>query len=138
MTQGKIHIAVDCIATEQSAAICASNMEISGGKYISFTGARIRDPRITTINIFGFTMLNRKFLFEAIGLQADINTEDVTFANELARRAERLIALNAIKPSSAEIRNGGLDGIVSGLEDMKAGRVRGRRLVYVIDPTDER
>lgn len=137
-TQGQIQIVVDCIATEQSAAICASNMEISGGKYISFTGAIIRDPRITTINIFGFTMLNREFLFEAIGFRADINVEDVTFAAEFARRAERLIALNAIKPSAAEIRTGGLHGIVSGLEDMKAGRVRGKRLVYVIDPTDKR
>lgn len=83
-------------------------------------------------------MLNRRFLFEAIGLQADINVEDVAFATEFARRAERLVALNAIKPSAAEIRTGGLEGIVSGLEDMKAGRVRGRRLVYVIDPTDKR
>lgn len=137
-TQGKIQIAVDSIATEQSAAICASNMEVSGGKYISFTGASIRDPRITTVNIFGFTLLNREFLFEAIGLRADINVRDVTFATDLARRAERLIALNAIKPSAAEVRPGGLDGIVSGLEDMKAGRVRGKRLVYVIDPTDKR
>ncbi|PON21677.1 TOXD, partial [Trichoderma gamsii] len=137
-TQGKIQIAVDCIATEQSAAICASNMEVSGGKYISFTGARIRDRRITTVNIFGFTMLNIEFLFEAIGIRADINVEDVTFATDFARRAERLIARNAIKPSAAEVRPGGLDGIVSGLEDMKAGRVRGRRLVYVVDQPNKR
>ncbi|KAK1240248.1 hypothetical protein MKX08_007690 [Trichoderma sp. CBMAI-0020] len=137
-TQGKIQIAIDCIATEQSAAICASNMEVSGGKYVSFTGTRIRDPRITTANMFGFTMLNREFLFEARGLQADINVEDVTFTTNFARRAERLIALNAIKPSTAEVRPGGLNGIVFGLEDMKAGRVRGKRLVYIIDSTDER
>ncbi|EHK47328.1 Hypothetical protein TRIATDRAFT_81382 [Trichoderma atroviride IMI 206040] len=136
-THGKIRIAVDCIATEQSAAICASNMETYGGEYISFTGARIRDPRITTVNIFGFTMLNREFFFEARGLRANVNVADVTFTTNFARRAERLIALNAIKPSAAEVRPGGLDGIISGLEDMKAGRVRGKRLVYIIDPIDQ-
>lgn len=112
-------------------------MEVFGGKYISFAGARIRDARITTVNIFGFTMLNREFLFEAIGIRAAINVEDVTFTTDFARRAERLIALNAIKPSAAEVRPGGLDGIISGLEDMKAGRVRGKRLVYVIDQANK-
>ncbi|KAL7917906.1 GroES-like protein [Trichoderma austrokoningii] len=132
-TQGKIQVAVDCIATEQSAAICASNMEVSGGKYISFAGVGISDPRITTVNIFGFTMLNRKFFFEDIGLRSEINIEDVNFATGFARRAERLIAQNAIKPSAAEIRPGGLDGIASGLEEMKAGKIRRKRFVYIIN-----
>ncbi|KAL6895011.1 GroES-like protein [Trichoderma evansii] len=133
-TKGRIKIAVDCIATEQSAATCASNMEIFGGKYISLTGAgQIHDPRITTVNIFGFTMLNREFLFESKGIRAEINVQDVIFAAGFAPRAERLIALNAIKHSTAEVRPGGLNGIVSGLEDMKAGRVRRKRLIYVID-----
>lgn len=137
-TQGRIQIAVDCIATGQSATICASNMEISGGKYISFTGAsQIHDPRITVVKIFGFTMLNREFLFESKGIRAEINLEDVKFATDFARRAERLIALNAIKHSAAEVRPGGLNGIISGLEDMKAGRVRGKRLVYVIESTKQ-
>lgn len=133
-TQGRIAIAVDCIATEQSTAICASSMEKSGGKYISLTGAgRIHNPCITTVNIFGFTMLNREFLFESKGIQAEINVEDVNFAADFSTRAERLIALNTIKHSTAEVRSGGLDGIISGLEDMKAERVRRKRLVYIID-----
>lgn len=113
-------------------------MAVSGGKYISFTGAgRIHDPRIATVTIFGFTMLNREFLFESIGLRAEINIEDVTFATDFARRAERLIALNAIQHSAAKVRPGGLNGIVSGLEDMKAGRIQRKRLVYVIDSTEQ-
>jgi aspyridone synthetase trans-acting enoyl reductase len=112
-------------------------MELSGGKYISFTGARIRNSRIRTVNIFGFTMLNRDFLFEAIGLRAEINVEDVAFAKDFGRRAERLIGMNAIKPSAAEVRSGGLHGIISGLEDMRAGRVRRKRLVYIIDSADQ-
>lgn len=127
-------MAIDCIATEQSAAICASNMEISGGKYISLTGAgRIHDPRILTVNIFGFTMLNREFLFESKGIRAEINVEDVNFAADFAPHVERLFALNVIKHNTVEVRSGGLNGIISGLEDMKAGRVRKKRLVYVID-----
>lgn len=112
-------------------------MEDSGGRYISFGGAGIRDPRITTINIFRFTMLNREFLFEAIGLRAEINIQDVNFAADFARRAERIIAYNAIKPSAVDVRPGGLDGIVSGLQDMKAGNIRRKRLVYVIDSTEQ-
>lgn len=131
-------MAIDCIATEQSAAICASNMETSGGKYISLTGVgRIHDPRILTVNIFGFTMLNREFLFESKGIRAEINVEDVNFAADFAPHVERLLALNVIKHNTVEVRSGGLNGIISGLEDMKAGRVRKKRLVYVIDSTEQ-
>ncbi|KAH8129487.1 GroES-like protein [Trichoderma asperelloides] len=137
-TQGSIEMAIDCIATEQSAAICASNMETSGGKYISLTGVgRIHDPRILTVNIFGFTMLNREFLFESKGIRAEINVEDVNFAADFAPHVERLLALNVIKHNTVEVRSGGLNGIISGLEDMKAGRVRKKRLVYVIDSTEQ-
>jgi hypothetical protein len=132
-TQGKIQVAVDCISTAQSAAICATNMEISGGKYISFTAeGEIDDPRISVIKLFGFTMMNREYLFESKGIRAEINRNDVNFAIEFAQIAEQLLAVSAIKAGAAEVRPGGLNGIISGLEELKSGKIHRKRLVYLI------
>ncbi|UKZ75725.1 hypothetical protein TrVFT333_003417 [Trichoderma virens FT-333] len=109
-------------------------MDISGGKYISLTAAdRINDPRIMVVKIFGFTMMNREFIFESKGIRADINHDDANFAAFFGQIAERLIAVGAIEHGAVEVRPGGLNGILSGLEDLKAGTVHRKRLVYLIE-----
>lgn len=109
-------------------------MEVSGGKYISFTADNwINDPRITVVRIFGFTMMNREFLFESKGIRADINHDDVSFAVNFSPLAEQLIATGAIQHGAVEVRPGGLSAICSGLDDLRSGIVHRKRIVYLIE-----
>lgn len=58
--------------------------------------------------------------------------EDRQFASVFFPMAERLIWDGAIKPYPIEVRTGGLGAIMAGIEDLRNGDVKGRKLVYQI------
>ncbi|KAL1605237.1 hypothetical protein SLS60_004781 [Paraconiothyrium brasiliense] len=58
--------------------------------------------------------------------------EDYIFAKKWMPFAGNLIAQGKVKPHRVELRDGGLDSILSGLEDLKNGEVSGVKLVYRI------
>ncbi|KAK4945324.1 hypothetical protein LTR10_015483 [Elasticomyces elasticus] len=125
---------IDCISNADSARICASAMQEQGGFYISCTanGPAIDNPQVKTIKIFAFAMLGHESPFPLTGSMSSSLREDVDFGTEFTARAETLLREDKIKPIAADIRQGGLQGIVSGLRDLKASKVGGRRLVYEV------
>jgi ABC-type branched-subunit amino acid transport system substrate-binding protein len=132
ITKGQIRSSVDCISNTQSAAVCAAAMKSSGGIYISCTssGPIIDNPRVKTIKIVAFTVLGREFAFGAKGPQLPVIEEDQVFGADFALKIEELLAAKRIQPVQAEVRAGGLQGILSGLDDLKAGKVHSKRLVH--------
>lgn len=58
------------------------------------------------------------------------NPEDFEFGKRFWSTAEKLLREGKWKPHRAELRSGGLDGILGGLEDLKQGKVSGKKLVY--------
>jgi hypothetical protein len=45
-------------------------------------------------------------------------------------KIEELLTAKRIQPVQAEVQAGGLQGILSGLDDLKAGKVHNKRLVH--------
>lgn len=58
--------------------------------------------------------------------------QDRQFASAMFPIAERLIQDEQLKPHPAEIRDGGLEAITSGIEDLRNDKIKGRKLVYPI------
>lgn len=136
-TQGRVQHVIDCISTPESVSICAAAMHATagGGTYISCQakGPGIdNNPSVKTIRIVAFTVLGREFSFGIHGLAAPVVQEDVVFGREFAVVAGRLLADAKLRSLQREVRSGGLKEISGGLDDLKSGRVRGRRLVYQI------
>ncbi|KIW19441.1 hypothetical protein PV08_00013 [Exophiala spinifera] len=131
-TGGNIQYTVDCISDHQSAAICAAAMGCKSGFYISLTanGPTINARDVQTIKIVGFTILGREFSFGFKGVASPVVEEDVAFATQFAVLIEQFFSDDKIKPLRAEVRVEGLSGIVSGLNDLREGKVHGKRLVY--------
>lgn len=132
ITKGNICSSVDCISNTQSAAICAAAMKASGGAYISCTsnGPVIDNPTVQTIKIVAFTVLGKEFAFGAKGPQLPVIEEDQAFGADFTLRIEELLKTKDIQPIQAEVKAGGLQGILSGLDELKAGIVHNKRLVY--------
>ena len=56
--------------------------------------------------------------------------QDREFASHLFPMAETLLSQGLLKPHRMEIRTGGLKTVTHGIDDLRAGRVRAKKLVY--------
>lgn len=60
------------------------------------------------------------------------NPELRKFGVDLARMLEGLLRDGKVVPHPVQVREGGLEGALQGLEEIKAGTVRGHKLVYLL------
>lgn len=58
--------------------------------------------------------------------------QDLAFSTKFSELSQKLIEENRIKAHRHEVREGGLDGILTGLDDMRNGRISGFKVVYRI------
>ncbi|KAI0481395.1 hypothetical protein GGR56DRAFT_630042 [Xylariaceae sp. FL0804] len=52
------------------------------------------------------------------------------FAARLFELMEGLLRDGRVRPHPKEVRTGGLDGLTGGIEELRMGRVKARKLVY--------
>lgn len=109
-------------------------MGTAPGTYISFTahGPNVEHANVKSIKIVSFTVLGREFSFGASSPTFPVIAEDVAYCKTFTDKFESLLKDGKIKPLNLETRAGGLEVIISGLAELKAGMIRGRRLVYSI------
>lgn len=62
----------------------------------------------------------------------EVPKERFDSAVRFAEVVETLLSEGRIKPHPKEVRSGGLEGILGGIQDMREGRVRGRKLVNTL------
>lgn len=133
-TQNKLYYAWDTIGGEQPSQIIGDSLSSSppkGQKLYHGTiasGSRaVRDGleffATVAYSAYGlpFELGDRKF---------DANKEDYEWAVKWNELVEKLLEERRWKPHRKQVRNGGLYGVLSGLEDMKNGKVSAAKLVY--------
>jgi len=76
----------------------------------------------------GYTALGKAF--EIAGNKWEAIPEDYEFAKMFLRVGIRLIIGGKIKIHRRDVREGGLEGVLEGMEEMKQGKVSGKKLVY--------
>lgn len=61
--------------------------------------------------------------------------EDFEYTKKFIELTEKLLAEGKLKAHRAKVGADGLKGVLKGLEDMKAGKVSGEKLVYRVEET---
>ncbi|KAI0901498.1 oxidoreductase-like protein [Annulohypoxylon nitens] len=131
VTNGEIAHVFDCISEHSSPAISAQAIGPKGGKYSALLPVD-KFPRsdVTTAMTLGYVAVGEPFT--KFGVDWKPTPADFEFASKFWSVTEDLIAQGKLKVHPLSLREGGLDGILSGLEELKQNKVSGKKLVYKI------
>ena len=132
LTSDNLTQVFDTIATATSAKIAAEAISSDkGGIYCNLMGVADA-PRddVKTIFFLAYSGMGRPYIFE--GAEWPFALDDYELVKRFAVLAEELLELGKIKPHPATVRNGGLEAIPAGIEDVRQGKISGEKLVYVI------
>lgn len=128
-TSSHLAYALDCIGNESSAAICTAAYGPQGGKYTSLNGVEKLD-RDDIANQFtlGYTAFGQYFKF---GSEVFLpNPRNFDFAVKFVALARDLLEQGQFRVHQPDVREGGLEAILSGLQEMREKKVHGKKLVY--------
>ena len=136
-TSNKLMHALDCVAEASSPQICGDALSTDGAHtkcYSSLLG--LNDfPRddVEKKATLGYTAIGEEISFP--GRKIPAKKEDLQFMTMFTGIAQELLAEGKIKPHPVGLRQGGLKGVLDGLQDMREGKVSGEKLVYRVDET---
>jgi hypothetical protein len=135
-TNNKLFYAYDTIGEKSSPQICADALSTEkqpdGKKPQYCVILRVELPRddVDHHHTFGSTAIGEAF--EKAGGKFDGNKDDFEHSKIVWAKAEKLLEAKKLKPHRYEVRLGGLNGILSGLKDLKDGKVSGVKIIYRI------
>ena len=128
-TDNNLQHAFDCIATADTAKICVDAMGPSGGKYSSLLPvSELPRQDVSNASTAMYTAFGAKFFFGPTQFPA--NPKDEQFAGEFWTLTEKLLGEGKIKAHPPQVREGGLEGVLKGLQDLREKKVSGVKLVY--------
>lgn len=128
-TNDRLAHVFDCIASESSVAISAEAISSTGGAYSSlllvkeFPRADVDNKRTLAYTGIGETFHKGESEFAADQSHLDFQVKFWELSREL-------LAQGKVKVHPPEVREGGLEKILEGAEDLKQNRVSGVKLVY--------
>ena len=129
---------LDCIGNDSSSTYCSKILPAAGGHYHSvrwplpspFKELRPEKSAKAT-SALGYTMVGERFEFPG-GLVFQADVEEEAFGKRWGRVAEELVSRGLVRPHEVDVRGGGLRAVLEGLQELRAGGVRGKKLVYSI------
>lgn len=128
-TSSRLAYALDCIATSSSAAISSAAFGPQGGKYTSLLRVEKLDRDDISNNFtLAYTALGERFTYGPNEFPP--NKTDYDFAVKFAKLAGDLLAQGKYHVHPPDVREGGLEGVLSGLQDLREKKVSGKKLVY--------
>ncbi|KAK5280567.1 hypothetical protein LTR40_006170 [Exophiala xenobiotica] len=134
LTENNLRYAWDTIAIESSARICADALSTSPGTRYGTTNP-IQSPRVDveSSSVVMYTMFGEPFTFGDREFAA--SPEDFDFAKMFMSLTENLLEEGKLKTHPEILREGGLAGVIQGLDELKSGKVSSGKLVYRITDT---
>ncbi|KAI1147413.1 alcohol dehydrogenase GroES-like domain-containing protein [Nemania diffusa] len=134
-TENSLSFVLDCITTPETTSMCYDAISSKGGRYLGLdpVSARIKYTRrdISTGWVVALSLFGLPVKFSGIyGRQS--NPDDRLFAVRLYTMLESLIEQQLILPPRFEVQSGGLEAIEKGIERLRQGSVKGRKLVYLV------
>jgi NADPH:quinone reductase-like Zn-dependent oxidoreductase len=131
-TGNRLYHAFDCISEGASPQICAdalsTNSATNKPKYTTLLP--VKNPRgdVELITTLAYTAVGEDFHIRGMDVKA--KKDDLEFATKFWQLSSKLLAEEKFRVHQIDLRSGGLDGILQGLDDLRYGRVSGRKLVY--------
>ncbi|KAH7010627.1 chaperonin 10-like protein [Microdochium trichocladiopsis] len=131
-TDNQLQFAFDTVATEDTAKICVDAFGTGGGKYTSLSPIpKLQRDDVVNLNTMAFTAVGEAFHIGDLSVPAV--PEEYAFAVKFVRLAQELLTQGRIKAHPFEVRDGGLEGALSGLQEMREGKISGKKLVYKLN-----
>ncbi|EXJ87206.1 hypothetical protein A1O3_04165 [Capronia epimyces CBS 606.96] len=136
LTENSLKYAWDTIAIESSAQMCADALSTYPGTRYGTTNA-VKMPRDDVKSTFTVmhTMYGEAFTFGPVEFEA--SPEDFEFAKLFMGLTEKLLAEGKLKTHPEIVGEGGLAGVIQGLDDLQSGKIHGVKLVYRVADTPD-
>jgi aspyridone synthetase trans-acting enoyl reductase len=132
-TNNTLSFVLDCVTEAANMKMCYEAIGPTGGHYVAldpfpthvqYTRRDVRAEWIMVLSLFGGEVA----LDGVYGRAADPTARP--FARRIFLMAEQLLHNQRLVPHPVEVRSGGLDGVKAGIENLRRGEVRARKLVY--------
>lgn len=133
-SDGITHV-LDTISEGSSARICADAMSTQGGRYTSIL--RIEFPRADckTDLVMAYSAFGEEYKMGPDGALQAAKPDDYEYSAMFFDLAQELLAKGKFRSHRVKVGSGGLNGVLDGLELLRAGRVSGEKLVYRVTDT---
>ncbi|KAJ8603949.1 hypothetical protein MRB53_042016 [Persea americana] len=137
-TQNKLRYAWDTISLASSAKICSEALTSSpdaGARYGAILPVKLprEDNSVAQTWTLMYTIFNEPI--EEGPFVSPALPEDFAFAKKFSAITEDLLAQGKLKTHPEQVNAKGLEGVLQGLQDLAAGKVSAKKLVYRIDDT---
>ncbi|KAJ0423902.1 NAD(P)-binding protein [Aspergillus carlsbadensis] len=129
-TNDGLTLAFDTVSVESSAKYCDLALSSKGGQYSSLLPIKIERENVQSRSTMAYTVFGEKFIFGPKEIPAQ--PEDRAFMETFCGVFEDLLASGRVKVHPPRVCDGGLDGILNGLQLLREGKVSGEKLVYNI------
>jgi hypothetical protein len=125
---------LDCVSLDPSISICTSAFSTSSPSIYACLlpitlPATVSSDSIQVRPSVAFTALGENFRL-GTGPEFHASATDFQFAVNVFEVSERLLREGRLKVHPPSARAGGLQGVLGGLKEMRAGTVSGEKLVY--------
>jgi expansin (peptidoglycan-binding protein) len=136
LTDNKLYYAFDIISEPTSAKICTdafSTDSITRKPIYSALLPQLAElPRDDVENTFTFAYTFAGEGYTGGPFLLEPSSGDFEFSKGFARIVERLLVQGRIKFHPVEMRTGGWRGVLAGVDELRQGKVSGKKLVYTI------
>lgn len=122
-----LNFCVDTISTDDTASFCAKVIG-SNGNYSSILLAVCPRDDVESFRTVGYSFLGEEW--EQFGVLNPASKEDFEYSKGFAILSERLLAQGRLRPHPVKVMEGGLEAIAVAMEDLRAKRVSGKKLVF--------
>jgi hypothetical protein len=128
-TDNKLKYAWDTISLPETAKICSDALSSDPGcKYGTILPVQLPRDGVETTNTLMYTIFGEEF--KKGNRVTPASQEDFEFAKKFYDITEKLLADGKLKTHPEQVREGGLEGALKGMDDMKNNGVSGVKLVY--------
>lgn len=135
LTRNSLRYALDCIARTDSTRLCFAALGRAGGRYTSlnpFSEAIAATRKAVRCDwVMGPEMIGEEVRWpEPHGRPA--NPELKILAAEWVRMLQMLLDRNQLRTHPLLVRDSGLEGVLEGFADLRAKRISGQKLIYLL------
>nr|BBJ34511.1 putative enoylreductase [Alternaria solani] len=133
-TSGELGLALDCITDTSSMALCYEALGPAGGRYVALDSFPLRGHTRRTVRpdwVCTYTQFGEPVAW-APPYNFDARPGDRRCAEAWYALAQHLLDKSLLEPHPKEERAGGLAAVADGMQEVRQGLVRGKKLVYPI------
>ncbi|EPS29490.1 hypothetical protein PDE_04440 [Penicillium oxalicum 114-2] len=130
ITDDALEMVLDTISTPQSANLCATAISSGGGNYNALLDVRCPRSDVDTEISMAYEMIGEPY--QMSGKYFEGSPKSLAYAASWIDTIESLLD-SQIRPHPYQIMPGGLEEIPTGLQLLRDGKVRARKLVYCVD-----